>query len=578
MLAAALIFSMAPVSKTSAAEQTEGTEQAGASEQTQAPEQAGASEQTEGTEQAAPAAVAESKEIPPEHADDPEYFKHAGDSSAEQGSVMTIGVPRQRLLKSYGIDVSQYQGTIDWKKVKESGIRFAIIRVGYRGYGSGEIVADPTAIQNLEGAQAAGIGIGAYFFSTACDEAEAVEEAQYTIDMIRKYRVTYPIVYDCEGYNDTSYRNHGLTAEQRTDNAVAFLSHIRNNGYTPMMYSSLWSYNNEWNTARLESLFDIWIAEYLTHHTETETYLEDGEEKERVVIYGYPSFESISGKYTHYQRKYRIWQCSSHGAIAGINGRVDLDIEYYANAEEAVVAFVTRLYELILNRTPDYKGLKGWVDDLLTKRKTAAEVTYGVVFSKEFLNRKLNNEEFVKVLYRTCLDREADAGGLASWIDQLNGGFSRTFVLRGIVESAEFSKICQRYGVVRGSIGKFLVENRDKNAGLTSFVRRCYNVFLSREPDVYGINDWTGRVLADARQARELPFGFVFSREMMNKRLSDRDFVTTLYRGIFGREPDAPGFADWVSRLARGVSREEVLRGFVNAPEFNGLLKKYGLR
>ena len=122
-----------------------------------------------------------------------------------------------------GIDVAKYQGTIDWKKVAESGVDFAMVRVGYRELITGKIVADSNAKYNMQEATKHGIKIGTYFFSTAITREEAIEEANWVADYIAKYQITYPVVYNCEGYEDSENRQYSLNKTQRTDFAMAFL-------------------------------------------------------------------------------------------------------------------------------------------------------------------------------------------------------------------------------------------------------------------------------------------------------------------------------------------------------------------
>ena len=137
-----------------------------------------------------------------------------------------------------GIDVAKYQGTIDWKKVSDSGIDFAIVRVGYRTLVSGEIVADSNAKYNMQEAQKYGIKVGAYFFSTAVSEAEAIEEANWVADYISKYQITYPVAYNCEGFETVNSRQYSMTKTQRTDVALAFLNRITERDYIGMFYAS----------------------------------------------------------------------------------------------------------------------------------------------------------------------------------------------------------------------------------------------------------------------------------------------------------------------------------------------------
>ena len=206
--------------------------------------------------------------------------------------------------------MSEFNGTIDWNKVKNAGVDFAIIRIGYRGYGTGRIVIDSQALNNLAGAQKAGVKIGAYFFSTAINEEEAVEEAEYVMDILDDYNVTYPIVYDCEGFDNPDYRTYGLSKTARTDNAIAFLNRVEQGGYDAMMYASKSGYENEnnWETSRLETLFDMWVAHY-------PYYTDWGVE--------YPSYDAVKGTITSYAGEFRMWQFTSQGKIDGISTNVD---------------------------------------------------------------------------------------------------------------------------------------------------------------------------------------------------------------------------------------------------------------
>lgn len=250
------------------------------------------------------------------NSDDPEAYKFYRDSARDDNGLSIYSEVDSKEVKAYGIDVSQWNGDIDWKKVKNAGVDFVIIRVAYRGYGTGKIVTDPKAIQNLKGAQDAGLQIGAYFFSTAINETEAIEEADYLINIIKDYNITYPIAYDCEGYESSDYRNHNLTVTQRSNNAIAFLSWVEALGYKGMMYGSK-SYlqsDQHWEMDRIGAQFDTWVAQYF--------YYDDKKNE-------YPNFESILGRTTTYTGEYSFWQFSSQGSVYGISGGVDLNLEYY---------------------------------------------------------------------------------------------------------------------------------------------------------------------------------------------------------------------------------------------------------
>lgn len=193
-----------------------------------------------------------------------------------------------------GIDVSKWNGEIDWDKVKNAGVEFAIVRAGYRGSVSGSLVQDPYFETNMRGAAAAGVPTGVYFFTQAVNEVEAVEEASMVLKLIRQYQVDYPIFIDTEGAGGDG-RADGLDVEQRTLVCEAFCRTIENAGYTAGVYGSRNWYNHKLETGRLDNYF-IWLAEYRS-----------------VPIY---------------QGYYRMWQYTSKGKIAGIDGFVDMNIYY----------------------------------------------------------------------------------------------------------------------------------------------------------------------------------------------------------------------------------------------------------
>lgn len=207
---------------------------------------------------------------------------------------------------TFGIDVAKYQGTIDWKKVSESGIDFVMVRVGYRTLANGEIVADTNAKYNMQEAQKYGIKVGAYFFSTAISKEEAIEEANWVADYIAKYQITYPVAYNCEGFNDSASRQYNMTKTQRTDAALAFLEKISEHGYTPMFYASKGEMeaDAEWETTRIDTLYKIWVAQY-------------------------PSIAYPNTPASSYTGEHAMWQYTNQGTVAGIEKPVDVNIAYF---------------------------------------------------------------------------------------------------------------------------------------------------------------------------------------------------------------------------------------------------------
>ena len=207
---------------------------------------------------------------------------------------------------TFGIDVARYQGTIDWAQVAASGIDFAMVRVGYRMDKSREIVADSNARYNMQEAQKNGIKLGVYFFSTAVSEEEAKAEADWTADYIAQYQITYPVAFDCEGFERAESAQYGLSAAQRTDIAIAFLNRIYERGYTPMFYSSMHEMTGDakWETSRIEKNYRIWVSQYPSSP--------------------YPQTEKSS-----YGGVHAMWQYTNRGTVAGISQPVDVNIAYF---------------------------------------------------------------------------------------------------------------------------------------------------------------------------------------------------------------------------------------------------------
>jgi GH25 family lysozyme M1 (1,4-beta-N-acetylmuramidase) len=204
-----------------------------------------------------------------------------------------------------GIDVSRYQGLIDWNQVAASGVSFAMIRVGNRPNDSGVIMEDVYAKYNLQEATRVGIKVGVYFNSTAITEAEAIEEANFTINLISKYQITFPVAYDCENYNKPTSRQYGLGRDVRTVLAIRFFETVAAAGYTPMFYASKSAMTNsaDWNMAVLNT-YKVWVAQY-------------------------PSQPFPVTPATSYTGIYSMWQYSDKGTIAGINGAVDMNVSYF---------------------------------------------------------------------------------------------------------------------------------------------------------------------------------------------------------------------------------------------------------
>ena len=248
--------------------------------------------------------------LPPAYADgwqvinDKKYYYK--DGSPLKGW-QTIGQFRYKfddngvLGSKVGIDVSYAQGNIDWQKVKNAGVEFAMIRVGYRGYGTeGLVREDKTFQQNITGAKNAGLKVGVYFYSQAITSAEAKEEANFVLARIKNIKLDYPVAYDIEKAETLAgetgrTEDAKITKAQRTTFAIAFCDTIKNAGFKTQIYSSKNWLETQLDLSRLQS-YDIWLAHWTTATT----------------------------NYT--ASPYAMWQYSDKGTVSGIQGSVDLNV------------------------------------------------------------------------------------------------------------------------------------------------------------------------------------------------------------------------------------------------------------
>lgn len=272
------------------------------------------------------------------------------------------------------------------------------------------------------------------------------------------------------------------------------------------------------------------------------------------------------------------------GVPATICYTVDFfNIDEYANNnsknpvdEAAVGNFVKRLYSKCFGREADESGLMYWKDKLMSGKMSGAAVAQGFFFSDEFKNRNVSDDVFVETLYNVMMDRASDAGGKSDWLYKLQNGVTREGVFKGFCDSAEFTNVCKTYGVTRGTIA--VAQQRDVNPGLTTFVARLYTKALGRQYETAGLNTWCGRINRKEWKLDDVATtGFFHSPEFVNKKLNNSDYVKTLYQTFFDREYDQSGYDYWMAKLARGTSRDEVLRGFSRSAEFANLKKTYGL-
>ncbi len=197
------------------------------------------------------------------------------------------------MVSRKGIDVSRYQGKIDWEKVASDGVEYAFIRAGIRGTTEGKLMEDDRFADNIEGAIDNDIHAGIYFFTQALTKEEAVDEAEFVLELIEPYKITYPVVIDLEEVTSEDARTADLTKEEYTQNCIAFCETIKAAGYTPMIYGNLKTFMIMLDMEQLED-YEKWFAYY------------------NAPVY--------------FPYDFSIWQYSSKGSVRGIDEDVDLNI------------------------------------------------------------------------------------------------------------------------------------------------------------------------------------------------------------------------------------------------------------
>lgn len=188
-----------------------------------------------------------------------------------------------------GLDISKYQGNIDFNKIKSLGVSFVMIRVGTRDINN-NFVLDPKFKQNIEGALSASLDVGIYFYSYASNLEEAREDARWVIKNIEGYKITLPVAFDWEDFK--SFNSYKVSFNKLTNIAYAYLDELKTNGYDAMLYGSKYYLEYIWQNDK----YDTWLAHYINKTT--------------------------------YKGKYKMWQMCSNGKIDGIDGYVDIDILY----------------------------------------------------------------------------------------------------------------------------------------------------------------------------------------------------------------------------------------------------------
>lgn len=248
-----------------------------------------------------------------------------------------------------------------------------------------------------------------------------------------------------------------------------------------------------------------------------------------------------------------------------------------ADGNQGIIDFVTRCYDIALNRTPDKESLDAWVQKLSSGEECGVSVAYGFVYSPEFQSAGFSNDEYVEKMYNMLLGRPSDAEGKKMWVDRLNSGSTsaKDDIFYGFANSEEFYNLCLEYDIFAGFYNPTI--DNATNAKINGFVDRFYSICLSRHGDILGQSYWA-KALADGEvTGTTLAYGFIFSNEFIGSDTSNEYFVEVLYNTFMGRTQDSLGVV-WKQYLDRGsMSRDEVFDSFSSSTEFKMICSDYGI-
>lgn len=243
---------------------------------------------------------------------------------------------------------------------------------------------------------------------------------------------------------------------------------------------------------------------------------------------------------------------------------------------EETAAFVSRLYRTCLGREEDAGGLLFWKVRLDSGEAAGADVAAGFFLSREYQAMDKEAGQYVDDLYRAVLGREPDRRGKEFWLDCIDAGSSRHLVLSGFTNSQEFRSLCSRYRIAPGSYTS--PEIRDQNREVTAFVQRMYRLVLRRDGEAEGLNNWTSFLLEQGGTGSEAAEGFFLSEEFRRRKTDLDDYVELLYRALLGRNSDPAGKRGWIDAVRSGrMTPAELIGSFAGSEEFRQLCKKYGV-
>ncbi len=243
--------------------------------------------------------------------------------------------------------------------------------------------------------------------------------------------------------------------------------------------------------------------------------------------------------------------------------------------DQGLGGFVNRVYNTVLEREYDQEGYDFWTEGMASGKLDAAKLMDYFIYSTEFNEAALTDKEYIRILYNAMMDREPDESGEAFWLDQLHLGMTRRRALACFIDSPEFTGICESYGVKRGDLP--LTDPADIYTDKAMFVTRIYRGLLGRDPDPSGLTTWTSYV-ASGNSASDFLKGMLGSDEFRNRGLSDYEYMACLYEACLGRSGGEDELTNWIDFMnTHMVSRDYMLTMVIYSQEFEGICKSSGI-
>lgn len=304
---------------------------------------------------------------------------------------------------------------------------------------------------------------------------------------------------------------------------------------------------------------------------------------------GYFNEESYYPKHSlfQYDPETQIEKLLVEGACTNISYDMEKDYVYYTKlgemsyydlyqeAKEKVYGFVNGFYEAFLEREGEAKGIEAWSHQLVHGILSGAELAQNFCNSPEFINRNLSDEQYIITLYKGIMGRTAEKKGVAYWKSKLDQGLSRQYILKQFIAADEFTSLCERYEIEKGSIT--LKNIADQYPNITAFVSRFYRLGLERKPDQGGLNYWVEGLQKGTYSGKQLAQSFLYTKEFISKNEEDEAFIESLYKVFFDRVSDPEGKQFWLERLKGKQERQQVMDEFICSNEYKKICTQYSI-